>query len=300
MKLNHSTGAILFVGVAPVGAGFAKAFLLATPLVSGLTVGIAPSIAATIAGSTAQVTINNFSHRPTETGTSTDTNTTTIANNGVVISQANADAAFISNCQELLAANISKSQVAGRGSNYAGLAQSQATVIGDFDIDAKETFSFAAKTDLNLFTSVDNRQSERAIARGSIFFGLINTVTNILLDSFQISSDLDSSQGFTRSLYSSSNNFDFSAIKLTLRPPYGQGNSRESLLFTSWRYSRTFDSATSLRLVEIKNNLAEVQAEAQAEAVPEPSTILGTALFLGLLVRARKLKNKFYEISSKA
>ncbi|WP_293132106.1 PEP-CTERM sorting domain-containing protein [Microcoleus sp. bin38.metabat.b11b12b14.051] len=281
MQFNHSTGAI--------------AFLLVTPLVTGLTVGIAPSNAATIAGSTAQVIINNFSHRPTETDTSTDINTATIANDGVVISQANADAAFISNCHELLAKNLSKSEVAGSGSNYAGLAQSQASVIGDFEIDAKETFSFAVKTDLNLFSSVDNRQSERASARGSIFFGLIDTVTNILLDSVQITSSLDSSDGFTRNVYSSSKNFDFSAIKLTLRPPYQQANTIESLFFTSWRYSRTFESATSLRLVEIKNNLAEVQAEARAEAVPEPSTILGTTMFLALLVRARKLKNKLSE-----
>ena len=59
MKLNHSTGAI--------------AFLLATPLVTGLTVGISPSSAAIIAGSAAAVTIDNFSHRPTDTGTSTNT-----------------------------------------------------------------------------------------------------------------------------------------------------------------------------------------------------------------------------------
>lgn len=286
MKLNHRIGAI--------------AFLLATPLVSSLTVGIAPSSAATRAGSTAQISIKNFSHRPTETDTSTDTNTSRIANNGVVINQASADPAFISNCEQLLATNLSNSEVTGTGINYTGSAQSQATVIGDFYIDAKETFSFGAITDLNLFASVDNRQSERAIATGSIFLGLIDTVTNILLDSFQMSGDLNSSQGFTRNLYRSSDNFDFGAIKLTLRPPYAQGNTIQSVLFTSlWRYSRTFDSATSLRLVEIQNNFAEVQAEAPAEAVPEPSTILGTALFFGFLVRALKLKNKLSEIPSK-
>ncbi|MBE9185609.1 PEP-CTERM sorting domain-containing protein, partial [Microcoleus sp. LEGE 07076] len=105
MKLNHSTGAI--------------AFLLATPLATSLTVSVAPSSAATIAGSAAEVTINNFSHKPTDTGTSTNTNTQTTANSGFVISQANADAAFISNCHELLAANLSKSEVAGSGSNYS-------------------------------------------------------------------------------------------------------------------------------------------------------------------------------------
>ena len=285
MKLNHSTRSI--------------AFLLVTPLVTGLTVGIAPSSAATIAGSTAEVSINNFSHRPTETGTSTNTNTQTIANSGFVISQANADAAFISNCHELLAANLSKSEVAGSGSNYAGLAQSQATVIGDFDIDAQETFSFNFQTVLNLLTSVDNRQSERASASGSISFWLINTVTNILLDSFQLASSLDSSSRLSLN-FSASNSFDPTAINFNF---LAEGSAAKSVFSSSGVYSRTFDSATNLRLVEVKNNIAQAQAQAQvqaqAEAVPEPTTILGTAIFLGLFVRGRKLNNKLSEVKSK-
>jgi hypothetical protein len=54
-------------------------------------------------------------------------------------------------------------------------------------------------------------------------------------------------------------------------------------------YSPTFDSATSFRLVEVKNNIAE----AEAEEVTEPITVLGTAIFLGLFVRRQKLNNKF-------
>jgi len=291
MKLNHSTRAILFVGVAPVGAGFANAFLLATPLVTSLTVGIAPSSAATIAGSTAQVTINNFSHRPTDTGTSTNTNTATIANSGSVISQANAEAVFISNCHELLAANLSTSQVTGSGSKYAGLAESQATVIGEFDIDAKETFSFNFQTVLNLLTSVDNSQSERARSSGNIFFGLINTVSNILLDSFQLVGILDSSGGSYFNL-SASNSFHPTAINFNF---LAEGSAAKSVFYSSGVYSRTFDSATNLRLVEVKNNIAE----AEAEPVPEPTTILGTAIFLGLFARRRKLKNKLSEVKSK-
>ncbi|MEG4025638.1 hypothetical protein [Microcoleus sp. S13C4] len=120
MKFNHSIGAI--------------AFLLATPLVTSLSVGVAPSRAATIAGSAAAVMIDNFSHRPTETGTFTNTYAGTIANTGSVTSKANANAVFLSNCHELLAANLSKSGVIGSGNNYSGLAQSQAAVIGDFFI----------------------------------------------------------------------------------------------------------------------------------------------------------------------
>lgn len=279
MKLNHSTGAI--------------AFLLVTPLITDLTVGIAPSNAATIAGSAAEVSINTFSHRPTDTSTSTNTNTLAIANKGVVISEANAEAVFISNCHELLAANLSKSQVTGSGSNYAGLAQSQATVIGDFDIDAQETFSFNFQTVLNVLTSVDNSQSERARASGNIFFGLINTVTDILLDSFELVSFLDSSGGSYFNL-SASNNFHPTKVNFNFME---QGSTAESLLYTSGVYSRTFDSATNLRLVEVKNNIAE--AEAEPQAVPEPTTVLGTLTFLGLLFKTRKLKNNLSEIPSK-
>ncbi|MEG4228104.1 PEP-CTERM sorting domain-containing protein [Microcoleus sp. N9_B2] len=286
MKLNHSTRAILF-------EGFANAFLLATPVVTSLTVGIAPSSAATIAASAAEVSINNFSHRPTDTGRSTNTNTSATANSGFVISEANAEAVFISNCHELLAANLSTSQVIGSRSSYYGLAQSQATVIGDFDIDAKETFSFNFQTVLNLLTSVDNSQSQRAQASGNIFFGLINTVTNILLDSFEVVGILDSFGGSYFNL-SASQSFHPTAINFNFM---AEGSAAESLLYTSGVYSRTFDSATNLRLVEIKNNIAE--AEAEPQAVPEPSTVLGTAIFLGLFARARKLKNQLSEIKSK-
>ena len=76
-----------------------------------------------------------------------------------------------------------------------------------------------------------------------------------------------------------------------------EGIGAKSLLYPSGVYSRTFDSATNLRLVEVKNNIAE--AEAEAEAVPEPSTVLGTAIFLGLFVRGRKLNNKLSQVKSK-
>jgi hypothetical protein len=275
MKLNHSTGAI--------------AFLLATPLVTGLTVGIAPSSAAIIAGAAAEVTIDNFSHRPKENGTFTNTYTQTTANNGLVISEAMAEAVFISNEDGLWTANLSQSQVEGDGNNYSGLAQTQAIVLGDFDIDAAETFSFNFHTVLALFTSLDNREYERATGMGSISFLLINTVTNILFDSFQIASGLDSSSGHYFN-FSPSNSFNPTAINFNL---IAEGSEVKSLMYTSGVYSRTFNSATSLRLVEVNNNIAE------AEAVPEPSTLLGTAIFLGLFVKRRKLNNKLSQVKSK-
>ena len=285
MKLHHSTGAL--------------AFLFATPLVTGLTVGIAPSSAAIIAGSAAAVTLDNFSHRPTEIGTFTNTYTETIANTGSVISQANADAVFISNCHELLAANISQSAVIGSGNNYFGLAQSEAAVIGDFSIKAKETFSFTVETILHLLTSVSNPQSERASAKGSISFALIDTVSNLLLESFQFGIGVHSFKAPEVSLsYNLAGSFNPTQINFAF---LAQGNTTSLSLYTSGVYSRTFDSTTNLRLVEVKNNMAVAQAQAvpEAEPVPEPTTILGTAMFFGFLTKRRKLKNKLSEVKSK-
>ena len=277
MKLKHSTGAI--------------AFLLATPLVTGLTVGIAPSSAAIIAGSAAEVTIDNFSHRPKGNGTIANTYTQTTANNGLVISEAMAEAVFVSKGDGLLTKNRSQSIVQGDGNNYSGFAKTQAIVLGDFDIDAADTFSFNFHTFLDILTlvEVDNRESERARARGSISFSLINTVTNILFDSFQIASGLDSSSGHYFN-FSPSNSFNPTAINFNLM---GEGSVVHSRLSTSGAYSRKFDSATSLRLLEVNNNIAE------AEAVPEPSTLFGTAIFLGLFVKRRKLNNKLSQVKSK-
>ncbi|MDQ2100937.1 MAG: PEP-CTERM sorting domain-containing protein [Tychonema bourrellyi B0820] len=274
MKINHGIGSI--------------AVLFATPLVTGLSVGIAPSSAAIIAGSAAEVSIDNFSHRPTDTGTFTNTYTQAIANKGAVISAANANAVFLSNCQQLLAANLSESTVKGEGSKYSGLAQSQAAIIGDFDLDAKETFSFTFQTFLRLLTSVDNPQSERVSAQGNLSFLLIDTVSNILLDSFQLGGSLHSFKRGDLSL-SYSDSFNPTQINLDF---LAQGNTKESVVYSSGVYARTFDNATNLRLVEVKNNLvlAESQPVREAEPVPEPTTILGTAMFFGFLAKGRKLQ----------
>ena len=260
------------------------ALLFVAPLATNLTANIAPSSAATIANSTAEVAIDKFSHRPADTGTSSITNTQTISLDGLATAAANANAAFIVNCQQLLAQNLSETQVSGGGELYAGAAKSQASVRGDFSIGAEETFSFAFQAVLHSLISVDRPESERASASGKISFWLIDTVTSILLDSFELVSGLDSANGPHLNI-SGFGGFGPKKINFGL---LSEGNEIKSVLYASGVYSRTFNSDTKLRLVEVKNNIAE----AAAEPVPEPSTIFGTVMFFGLLFKARKLKHQ--------
>jgi hypothetical protein len=91
---------------------------------------------------------------------------------------------------------------------------------------------------------------------------------------------------------SASNSFNPTAINFNFM---AEGSAAKSLLSTSAVYSRTFNSATSLRLVEVKNYIAE----AEAEAVPEPNTLFGTAIFLGVFFRRQKFNNKLSQVKSK-
>jgi hypothetical protein len=90
---------------------------------------------------------------------------------------------------------------------------------------------------------------------------------------------------------SASNSFNPTAINFNFM---AEGSAAKSLLYTSGVYSRTFHSATNLKLVEVNNNIAD----AEAEAVAEPSTVLGTTIFLGLFVRRQKLNNKWSNTKS--
>jgi hypothetical protein len=260
------------------------ALLFVAPLATGLSAGIAPSSAATLANSAAEVTIDNFSHRPGDTGRSSLTDTDTVSFDGLAVAEANANAAFIVNCQQLLAQNLSETKVSGGGDRYFGIAQSEAAVIGDFSIGAEETFSFTFESILYSLISVDRPDSEVASASSKISFWLIDTVTSILLDSFELASGLHSAKGILLNL-SPSQGFQPNKINFDL---IVEGGKTTSLLSASGVYSRTFSSATNLRLVEVKNSIAE----AAAEPVPEPSTILGTAMFLGLLFKSRKVRHK--------
>ena len=81
-----------------------------TPIIASAVFLPLPSIAATLASSEARVEIGNFSHNPIDVQAITNTNTQTIATNGQVTANANAEAVFpiIPLCQKhQLSTNLS-------------------------------------------------------------------------------------------------------------------------------------------------------------------------------------------------
>ena len=273
---------------------FAKRFLLpVTPLVAGsilaqLAVGIAasPSLATTLAFSEARFEIDNFSHNPLDVLTFTDTDTVTIATSGQVTADANAFATFINNPFESpFANNSSFSTTNGEGSNYSGLARSFAAVIGyNFFVEEGETFSFDFNSSLDLEASIDNPEIESAIANGTLSFNLYNSNDSnnmMLLDSFTISSNLNSVNGYSQDSQASTNITLNSDLELTSAGDTPQSASN----LIDGQFSRYFDSSTDLTLIETKEN------EASVFAVPEPRNALGFILF-GLISVGYKVRKK--------
>ena len=281
--------------------GLAKRFLLlVTPILTGsalaqLALGIAasPSLAATIAFSKATEEIDNFSHNPLDVSTLTDTYTNTIATSGQVIAEADAEADFLTNpSKPPYAYSSSFSTANGEGSNYSGVAQSLAEVIGyNFLVGNGETFSLDFKAILDLETSIDNPASEGASADGNLSLQLYDSTNRdnwIYLDSFTLSGNLTTLGDGDSLDYYKSASITFNPSGSSFDNSFG-GTQEFADASVQGSFSRTFDSSTYLTLVEVKTNQATVQ-------VPEPSSTLGL-LFFGLIGVGYRVRRKHLERS---
>ena len=264
-----------------------------TPLVTSV-LAISPTLAATLASSTARFTIDNLSHNPQKVSTLTDTNTFTIApSSGSVTAKAdaNAMATFDPNNPPTRFSNYSWSETSGQGSDYFGLAQSQAGVIAyDFLVGKNETFSFNFNSFLGLETSIDT-QFETASAAGNLSFQLYDSSSGNLLDNLTIDGNLTTPGRDDFLDIENSKHISFKPSETFVEKSFG-GTQEVAKASVSGQFSRMFDNLTNLTLVEVKTNQASVQ-------VPEPGDFLEDLLFLCLIGVGVAVKNKVFKAKSK-
>jgi len=261
------------------------------PIIIGTVLLSSPSLAASFASSKDKVTIDNFSKNPYQVGVDTNAEFFVSENGGEAYADAFATANFVADPGVAANANnSSKSEAGGTGSNFFALGESTARVIGDFFIEAGETFSFDFLLDFELETSIDNNLDESANAQGNVSFFIFETIaedTPILLDFFGVSGNLETPGdndffGFTQNIAAS----NFTIIDSLVDESFG-GNEEYVSAFFDGSYQRTFDGnqTRNIRLVEVKANSAQVQS------TPEPSTTIAF-LFFGALGVATRLKSK--------
>ncbi len=223
--------------------------------VAAVAIALTPTAqAATFSFADTSTTLRNFSYNPTSIDTNTDTNTTSIAIDGVVITDANA-AALLAPTRRLRTLSDSDSLAEGTGTNYLGAANSFSSIVGTFLVDSQKAFSFNFVSLMALTATADDTGFESATATSSVLFALFNDQTGDLLDSFGFDGQ-QSAGGHTD--FSVTNSpfvkgkffqkaFSYEAQPATLGTFVGS-------------YSRLFDGPMSLSLVALQTNEVQVGA----------------------------------------
>lgn len=264
--------------------GLFKRLLLLTVPIATTSIIVSPAgHAATFSFSRSITTLDRFSSPGFNLDTSTQTNTLAIASDsGSVVAVARA----VARLTPKAGSNLSISQANGDGAGYLGVAESRARVVGNFLVDANQRFSFNFFSQLALITAIDDPQLEEAVSFANIQYNLFDNSTGDLLDSFGLFGQLSSSDTFSLPVLSLS---DFLRPTSALISFDSDGNQSIVLAQLAGSYSRTFNSLTSLRLEEFKQNGAAVVA------VPVPGLLPGLIISLISFCRLKRQRTKLAE-----
>ena len=267
-----------------------KATAVISSSIISLLAAVLPGEAATFATSTSAFSFGNFSQIPNSvsTSTETDTNATVITSGeGRVINDAQASALF--NQDPAFSLNRTISESFGEGSNYLGFAESQASVLGQFEILANTTFNFAFSGLLDLFTSIDDADSEQAQATAGITFALLDETANVL-SSFELFGNLNTPGGGDALFVESTANVDWTIDDDAF---FSGSDELEEIAFlqVSGSYSERFNAPNRLTLVEVKTSETYVSQEPVAQT-PEPGMLVALLSLSGVAFSLRKTKGK--------
>lgn len=248
-----------------------KIVLFTTPILASSVLLSSPSKAATFAGSNGSLLFTEFSQSPSNVANQTNTETLAIGEGGMVKAIAQADAIFL--IEPATASNSSLSIAFGENRDYLGIAESQASVIGKFDIEANTDFSFNFLADFNLATSIDNPPQENARASGDISFALIDTQSNDVLEFFSLAGNITTEGDNDFVGFQKSNN-----VILNETDNEASFGGLEEFLTVSVEgtLERYFTNETTLALIEMKQNRVQVTAS-------EPSSNLALFLASGVI-----------------
>lgn len=247
--------------------------------------------ATTLAFSGSNFEFSNFSISPFDTNVQTITDTLTVSQNGIVYATANAQSTFFTPpLSPAHAFNSLSSLTTGVGSDYFGTANSYAGIVGKFNIASGETFSFDFTGSILLTNQIEYPLFEIASTLAHVNFNL-----STLMDDGTVEPPIEGLNMLaflnTPGLDSYSLNKTDSITLNSVNVSQVNGTLNESFIaLFSGTFSRLFPQATKVQLSEAKTGLALISASSYA--VPEPLTILGSLLAVGVGGLLRKEYSK--------
>ncbi|BAU06619.1 hypothetical protein [Fischerella sp. NIES-3754] len=286
--------------------GFAKQCLMViTPMIASSILATPPSQAATLAFAQEELNFTNFSESfgIIDRQNQANTNASTFSEDATVLTlnqQVQTDFTFT---PPQAYTKVGLSLASGQGTSYLGTADTLGKIIGNFDIDAGELFSFDFTASLNLGTSIDDPLTESARSIGDISFLLFDTsdidpvnisdlITAVIsgnqsisinpLDYFLLTGNVNTAGNDDFLAYQNSQNISFLN---EFQESDFVGNEELARAIINGSYKRSFENKTNLTLVAVRKSQVKV-------AAPEPSTYLGSALFFILAAIALKAKRR--------
>lgn len=250
-----------------------RQWLLGVPsfLVTSVLTAI-PTNAATFAFSQAQIELNNFSNFGT-IELDNKANVLGETNGGIFGAE---NKAFNNSTASPLQINSSAFSLAfGENRDYEGSAETQARVLGNFDVDAGQLFSFDFSANLNLETEIDDPLSERANAKSDISFYLFDTVNipqvNILdyfkyqpLDYFTLNGSLNTF-GYDFLNYQRSSGVLFT--NENQQTAFGTNQETASAIIQG-KLQRAFTNKTNITLIALRHTKSQVKVPEHSMLVP--------------------------------
>lgn len=276
---------------------FAQRFsLVFTPLVATSVLFTLPSQAATFAFSEGDLLLEKFSGVLSGAfGVDNSAQTVGFTNGSDGSVNLNNNPINQTSLQEVFTFNQSTTD--GKGRNYFGLAGTDATIIGNFDIEGKQTFAFDFSSFLNQETKIDTPSSENAQASSDVAFYLFDT-SDIPVDGLPdlINNLLDNPSSIHRNPFAffsvagnlstlGEDSINQNGQGITLSNDFRNINSGGNQEFTTASFAGSFQhyfsNPANVTLIATRRTQARVVA-------PEPSTSLAVLLFLALFAIAKK------------
>jgi hypothetical protein len=280
---------------------FIKRFLVASPLLASSAFFSTPVQAATFALSQGELKFTNFNEEFAAIERLNEGNTFGFANGGEVNQTNRAVTDFIPS--PATASTSALSLAFGLNKDYFGLAQTEAKIVGNFDVDAGQSFIFDFTAALYLRTAIEEAPAENARASGDISFLLLDTtnvaqvnlsefiknlftdtrlVSKITLDFFALNGSLNT---FANNDYLENENSPNVTLTKLFKDFDFEGKEEFASALVAGSLQRSFSSKTNLTLLAIRESEARVSA-------PEPIINPASLLLLGLVAIAAKIKSK--------
>jgi hypothetical protein len=272
--------------------------LLVTPLLASTALTATPSRAATFSSSEAILDLTDLSTSFSTLESQNLGTTLAVANGGIVNAQ-NIKAVANVTPDPLEVYTHATSLASGDSKDYFGTADATAKIVGNFDVDPGQLFSFNFTSALDLETSIDNPPTENASASGKLAFYLLDTTNipennlpNFLSDllsnptdsNLQNPLDFFSLTGYVNTV----GNNDFittqKSANVTLASEDKELNFGGTQEFATdiieGSLQRSFNRKTNLTLIALRSTQVKV-------AAPEPSNSLAVLLLFGLFAVAK-------------